>query len=225
MVKLVLFDIDGTLIRSGGAGVKAFGRAMESIFKIPNATAGVSFAGRTDTGLVRELFLRHRISHTDENVREFFECYVFWLDRLLNELDGRPCPGAFEMVEDFQRLPLPPRLGLLTGNIRLGAEIKMRYFGLWDHFVMGAFGDDHHDRNKLAAVAKLRGTRVLKRELRAEEILVIGDTPLDIECARAIGARCLAVATGGAKLPDLVAHQPAWAVENLRAVRAEEVCG
>ena len=225
MVKLVLFDIDGTLIRSGGAGVKAFGRAMATIFKIPNATAGVSFAGRTDTGLVRELFQRHSIPHTEENCREFFECYVFWLDRLLNELDGRPCPGAFEMVEDFQRLPLPPRLGLLTGNIRLGAEIKMRYFGLWDHFVTGAFGDDHEDRNQLARVAHVRGNRRLGATLRGEEILVIGDTPRDIECARAIGAQALAVATGGYTREQLREHQPAWAVETLEEISVRDVCG
>lgn len=225
MVKLVLFDIDGTLIRSGGAGVKAFGRAMETIFKIPNATAGVSFAGRTDTGLVRELFLRHRIPHTEENCREFFECYVFWLDRLLNELDGRPCPGAFEMVEDFQRLPLPPRLGLLTGNIRLGAEIKMRYFGLWDYFVTGAFGDDHEDRNQLAVVAQKRGNELLERELTGDQILVIGDTPADVKCAQAINARCLAVATGGSTVEELKQHQPTWAVPDLQRVRAWEICG
>ena len=94
-------------------------------------------------------------------------------------------------------------LGLLTGNIRLGAEIKLRHFNLWDAFQTGAFADDHEERDQIAAVARQRGSRILGTELRGDEVVVIGDTPLDIRCARAIGAKALAVATGGAKLAEL----------------------
>lgn len=91
-------------------------------------------------------------------------------------------------------------------------------------FVTGGFADDDEDRDKIAAAAKHRGSRVLGRELRGEEIVVVGDTPLDIRCGRAIGAKVLAVATGGARHPELAAHRPDWAVEDLRGLSAEEIC-
>jgi phosphoglycolate phosphatase-like HAD superfamily hydrolase len=112
---------------------------------------------------------------------------------------------------------------LLTGNIRLGAEIKLRHFDLWDVFQTGGFSDDHEERDQIAAVARERGSRMLGEELRGDQVLVIGDTPFDIRCARAIGAKALAVATGGAKLEDLKLRQPDWAVMDLRAIRAREV--
>ena len=105
-----------------------------------------------------------------------------------------------EWLAGVAALPTQPLLGLLTGNIRLGAQLKLRHYRLWESFVTGGFGDDHEDRNEIARIAKARGSRRLGRELLGREVLVIGDTPLDIACARAIGARCLAVATGGASL-------------------------
>ncbi len=116
-------------------------------------------------------------------------------------------------------------MGLLTGNIRLGAEIKLTFYELWEHFQTGAFGDDHEDRNRLAAIAQERGSRLLGGPLRGEEILVIGDTPHDIACGRAIGAKVLAVATGIFRLEQLRGHAPTWAVEHLQQVVVKEVCG
>jgi phosphoglycolate phosphatase-like HAD superfamily hydrolase len=115
-------------------------------------------------------------------------------------------------------------LGLLTGNIRLGAEIKLRHFDLWEVFETGGFADDHEERDQIAAIAHERGSRLLNEDLRGEQVLVIGDTPLDIRCARAIGAKVLAVATGGHPLAELLAHHPDWAVGDLRKVKAAEVC-
>jgi phosphoglycolate phosphatase-like HAD superfamily hydrolase len=106
----------------------------------------------------------------------------------------------------------------------LGAEIKLRHYKLWDVFKTGAFADDGEDRNQIAVVARERGNRVLGGNLRGEEIIVVGDTPHDIRCGRFIGARTLAVATGGAKLHELERHQPDWAVEDLTRVGAQEVC-
>jgi phosphoglycolate phosphatase-like HAD superfamily hydrolase len=174
---------------------------------------------------VREFFGRHAIEPSPRNFARFFERYVFWLDQILAQSTGRTCPGVPEFLRDLQALPDPPLLGLLTGNIRLGAEIKLRRFGLWDAFVTGAFADDHEDRNEIAAVARQRGSRLIGRALRGDEILVVGDTPRDIECGRAIGARVLAVATGGAGLEELQNHRPDWAVPDLRAVRAAALCG
>lgn len=127
-------------------------------------------------------------------------------------------------MNDLRELPHPPVLGLLTGNIRLGAEIKLRHFNLWHEFEIGGFADDHEDRNQIAHAAHQRGAKRLGKELQGEEILVIGDTPLDIRCARAIGAKALAVATGGATLAELRQHQPDWAVQDLTRVTAREIC-
>jgi len=224
MIRLVLFDIDGTLIQSGGAGEKAFGRVCETEFQVPNGTTNLRFAGRTDPGIVREFFLRHKIEPSQENFVRFFDAYVFWLDYMLGQLSGKVLPGARELIGRLRELPKPPALGLLTGNIRLGAEIKLTHFKLWDEFQTGGFGDDHEDRNKIAVVARDRGMALLKEKLRGEQVLVIGDTPLDIECARAIDAQILAVATGSYGLEQLTAHQPNWAAETLNEVRLEELC-
>jgi phosphoglycolate phosphatase-like HAD superfamily hydrolase len=121
-------------------------------------------------------------------------------------------------------LPQPTLLGLITGNIRLGAEIKLRRFGLWDAFQTGAFADDSEDRNQIAAIAHKRGSRVLGKELRGDQIVVVGDTTHDIRCAQAIGAKVLVMATGGADLDELKRHQPDWAVEDLTCVTAQEIC-
>jgi phosphoglycolate phosphatase len=223
MVRLVLFDVDGTLIRTGGAGVKAFARTFASEFKVPDGVERLKFAGRTDIGLVREFLSFHQIEPSRENLQRFFEHYVFWLDHLLKETAGEVCAGVWDLIHGLQALPQAPLLGLLTGNIRLGAEIKLRHFDLWDVFKTGAFGDEHEDRGQIAALALGRGSRILGTNLRGDEVLVIGDTPLDIRCARAIGAKALAVASGGADLAELERHQPDWAIADLRAITAREV--
>lgn len=224
MVKLVLFDIDGTLVHTGGAGIKAFAKVFATEFGIPNGTEKMKFAGRTDVGLVREFFRLHRIEPAAEHFQRFFEHYVFWLDHILAQSETQTCPGIWELIRDLRALPNPPILGLLTGNIRLGAEIKLRHFDLWKEFETGAFADDHEDRDQIAQVAHTRGSRVAGRKLRGAEVVVIGDTPLDVKCGRAIGAKVLAVATGGATLQELEQHAPEWAVTDLRQLSAKEIC-
>lgn len=224
MVKLVLFDIDGTLIHTNAAGVKAFAKAFAMQFGLDGAEA-LNFAGRTDTGLVREWFRKHNIEPTKEHFREFFDCYIYWLDHMLLDCKGDILPGVWRMIYELQKVPNPPLVGLLTGNIRLGAEIKLRYYNLWDFFKTGAFADDHEDRNQIAAIAMERGGQLLNQKLRGEEVLVIGDTPLDIACGKAIDAKILAVATGRSSVEELEAHKPHWAVPNLEHVQLFEILG
>jgi phosphoglycolate phosphatase-like HAD superfamily hydrolase len=223
MVRLVLFDIDGTLIRTGGAGVKAFAKVFETEFKAVDGFERMKFGGRTDTGLVREFFGYHNIPATPENFKRFFERYVFWLDHILKESQTSVCSGVWDFIRGLQGLPKPPVLGLLTGNIRLGAEIKLRHAGLWEVFVTGGFADDSEERDKIAAIAKDRGSKLLKEELQGNHVLVIGDTPLDIRCARAIGAKVLAVATGMVPMEELASHNPEWVVKDLTGMEPAEV--
>jgi phosphoglycolate phosphatase len=225
MIRLVLFDIDGTLIASGGAGEKSFARVCATEFGVPNGTAKLSFSGRTDPSIVREFFSHHDIEPSADNFRRFFDRYVFCLDDMLGRLDGRVLPGVHEMLRAMKALPQPPLLGLLTGNIRLGAQIKLGHFKLWQEFRLGAFGDDHEDRNQLAVIARERGRTLSGRKLRGDEVLVIGDTPRDIECARAIDARILAVATGAFSREQLQKDSPTWAVEKLDQISITELCG
>jgi phosphoglycolate phosphatase-like HAD superfamily hydrolase len=225
MVRLILFDIDGTLIHTGGAGVKAFAKVFATEFGATDGFERLKFAGRTDVSLVREFFSYHGIAATPQNFQRFFERYVFWLDHILRDSRTEMCPGVLEFIQQLKSLPRPPLLGLLTGNIRLGAEIKLRHFDLWSEFETGAFADDHEERDKIAAIARERGSVILNHPLADEEVLVIGDTPLDIRCGRAIGAKILAVATGGAKLEELEAHKPDLLVRDLRSVSAAEAAG
>ncbi len=223
MVRLVLFDVDGTLVHTGHAGTQAFARTFATEFNAPNGTEKIKFAGRTDVNLVREFFGLHGIPATPENFGRFFERYVFWLDQMVAQSHGRPCEGVLEFLDRLRTLPRPPLLGLLTGNIRLGAEIKLRRYQLWDVFETGAFADDNEDRNQIAVAALKRGRRVLGKDLQPDEIVVIGDTPFDIRCGKFIGAKVLAVATGGATLAELKRHQPDWAVKDLTQVNASEI--
>jgi phosphoglycolate phosphatase len=224
MVRVVLFDIDGTLLHTGGAGERAFGQVARSVFNLPQGTSGLKFAGRCDPAIVREMFERHGIPATARNFEKFFEAYVFWLDHLIPQIAGRVMPGVHRWITELRALPNPPLLGLLTGNIRLGAQIKLMHYGLWEHFGTGGFGDDSENRCEIAAVARDRASEMLKCKLKPDEVLVIGDTPHDIECGQSIGARVVAVGTGSYKDEDLRAHNPTWCVPSLESLAAKVAC-
>jgi phosphoglycolate phosphatase len=223
MIRLVLIDIDGTLVHTGGAGVKAFARAFAGEFGVPDGTQRLKFAGRTDVSLVREFFTLNQIEPSADNFDRFFKAYLSWLRKLIPDCDGGACRGVPEFFQALRSRPQPPLTGLLTGNIKKGARIKLERFGLWKEFPFGGFADDHEERDQIAAAALRRGRRRLGRELRGEEVLVIGDTPLDIRCGRAIGAKVLAVATGGVSLEELERHKPDWAAPDLTHIHAQRV--
>jgi phosphoglycolate phosphatase-like HAD superfamily hydrolase len=225
MARAVLFDIDGTLIRTGGAGVKAFARAGENVFGIRNGTVKMKFAGRTDTGLVREFLTLHKLNPTPENIRRFLDAYVFWLDHLLPDAKGDICPGVLELIRDLRARKNPPLIGLLTGNIRLGAEIKLRQYGLWELFEFGAFADHHEDRDLIAHAARKSVHDKLQEAVHDHHLIVIGDTPHDVRCGRAIGAKVLAVATGGSTFAEIKATKADWVVNDLREITAAQLCG
>ena len=223
MTRLVLFDIDGTLIHTQSAGVRAFFSALRSEFGIANPSENVSFAGRTDKSLVREFFNAHGIEPSDKNFKRFFENYVFWLDYMLRRSQGEIAPGADHFIHSLRVHKNAPKVGLLTGNIRLGAEIKLRHYYLWEYFEMGVFGDEDEDRNRLASIALQRGRELLGQDLKPEEIVVVGDTVLDVACAKSIGARCLAVCTGGSTQEELAAAKPDWLALNLSKIQAHTI--
>ena len=221
---MVLFDIDGTLVSTGGAGIKAFGEAFEAAFGVVNATAKIKFAGRTDYSLFRELCQRNGVGHTQENRESFFSHYLRLVDSHLDTNKGGPFPGVVRLLDDLAVLPAAPALGLLTGNIREGAKRKLGAYGLWDRFTLGGFSDDDEDRNLIAAAAAAKGSEYLERKLEGLEVVVIGDTSRDIACGKHIGARTVGVATGGATLEALQACEPDWAVADLTQLSAVELC-
>jgi phosphoglycolate phosphatase-like HAD superfamily hydrolase len=221
--KVILFDIDGTLIRTGGAGMRAFARTAQLLFDRPNGVDGLHFHGRTDTALIREFLHRNGFPTDEEHRRRFLDGYLFLLAKELERQKGDVCPGVRRLLEGLRSLPEPPLLGLLTGNIQVGATLKLAAHGLGEEFAVGGYGDDHEDRNRLAAVARDRAAAKLGKAVDPREIIVVGDTRADIECAQSIGARCLAVATGGASLADLLVHSPDLAVETLEGLTPERV--
>jgi len=192
---VLLFDIDGTLLNTGGAGQRAMERALATVFGIMAPTEGISAAGRTDRAITADLFAYHGIVETSEGWTTFQETYFTHLAEILPTLPGRTLPG----IETMLRL-LSSRegtlLGLLTGNFERGAWLKLGHFGLEQHFVCGGFGDIHHDRDDVARAALQAVMRHRQAAVEPENVWVIGDTPSDVRCARAIGARVVAVATG-----------------------------
>lgn len=224
MVRLVLFDIDGTLVHTGGAGTKAFSQTFSTIFGLHHGAERMKFAGRTDVSLVREFFKIHGVPESRENFQQFFDNYPQMLANVLAHSTGMECVGVRQFIAELLELPQPPMLGLLTGNIQLGAEIKLRHFGLWEMFQFGGFADDHEERNHIAVAALQRGRRVFDPHLQPQEVVVIGDTPFDVKCGKFIGAKTLAVATGGSKLEELQKCDADWAVADLTQLRASDVC-
>ncbi len=202
---LYLFDIDGTLVDTGGAGMAALIEATREVFG--HDGPALDLAGSTDLGIIANIHAHFEIEPTPARIAGYFEVYQARLDwNLANgNFPGRVHAGVIEMLEELTTRP-DATLGLLTGNTAGGAASKMRHFGLATYFPFGAYGCDHADRNRLGPIALKRAAAHTGRAFGAEETLVIGDTPKDIACAHAIGARCLAVATGQFSTTALTTH-------------------
>ena len=193
--KLLLWDIDGTILHTGKAGETALGRAMEKLYGINRGLQGLEIAGRTDKWIVEQLLGREGKGNGAEEIARFLDVYVELLAEELPLRNGGLHPGVLGILEAAH---LRPELvqALLTGNIEKGARLKLTRYGVNHFFDFGAFADDSSIRNELGPHAKRRAKEHHGEEFPPERIFVIGDTPHDVACARAIGAKAIAVATG-----------------------------
>jgi phosphoglycolate phosphatase len=215
--RLLLFDIDGTLIHSGGAGVQALKLTLAERFAIADDLHDIEIAGMTDSGIVVSILEKHRIPATNENIAAFLDSYVHFLSLELPRREGKLLPGVLELLKKLKSRPHLV-LALLTGNVSRGAQLKLDHYGVWHFFEFGAFADDHQDRNQLGPFAVARAREKHGGEFSATEIDVIGDTPRDITCGKAFGARTIAVATGTCSREQLAEHQPDFLIDDLSDV-------
>ncbi|MEI7773392.1 MAG: HAD family hydrolase [Verrucomicrobiota bacterium] len=204
---LVLFDIDGTILTSGGAGEYALRMGFEEEFSLHEDLSGIEISGRTDSGIARQVFAKHGLTVSEENLQRYFRGYLRHLQQQIPLRIGRVFPGVVRLLEALA-LRQHVSLGLLTGNLERGARIKLQHYGVDEHFKFGAFADDHYDRNALGDFALKRGNELHSVAFVPDRTYVIGDTPHDISCARAFGARVIAVATGSFTVEQLACYKP-----------------
>lgn len=211
---LYLFDIDGTLVDTGGAGMAALNEATREIFG--DVGPPLDLAGATDLGIVLGIHEHFSVEPTRERIDSYLALYQERLDWNLvhGGFPGRVLTGVTELLDELTNRS-DATLGLLTGNIAGGAASKVRHFGLASYFSFGAYGCDHADRNRLGPIALERAAAHAGRVFTQDETWVIGDTPKDIACAKAVGVRCLAVATGRFTADELKAHGADEVVETL----------
>jgi phosphoglycolate phosphatase len=215
--RLILFDIDGTLV-SGGPAKHAFEAAMVETYGTMGDVTAVSFAGKTDPQIARELltavgFEREGI---DAGLAELWERYVAHLEARLGNRPMRVLPGVLELLDALAEVE-GVGLGLLTGNIARGAELKLGSAGLWERFRIGGFGSDHEERDELPRVAIERARAHWKVSIEARDAVIVGDTPRDVGCGRAGGMRTLAVATGSFPARELAEAGADHVLEDLSA--------
>jgi phosphoglycolate phosphatase-like HAD superfamily hydrolase len=208
--RLILFDVDGTLISTQGLGGEAIGQAVTEVYGVPDPFRGFSLAGRTDPMIIKESMRRAGLPEERilAGVPRAMVLHAEILERIFRERGrGHLMPGIGPLLD---RLGADPRwgLGLLTGNCREGARHKLSYFKIWDRFDFGAYGDDDEDRNRLPDVARRRAREVYGIDLPPDACTVVGDTVRDIACARAGRMRAVAVATGGSSVETLAADAP-----------------
>jgi phosphoglycolate phosphatase-like HAD superfamily hydrolase len=215
----VLFDIDGTLLLTGGAGKSCFVETFREDFQIANPQGEVPFAGRSDRAIAYDLMQVHGIELSAENWQRFLTGYCRRVEEVLDRSTGGLLPGVVELLDELGRLE-HVAVGLLTGNVEHGAWAKLGHYGLADRFAFGGFGDHHTDRNHIATAA-LRAAELHAAKARngapgkLRRVMVIGDTISDVRCARSIGAYSVAVATGSTSLEELAESGPDLALADL----------
>jgi len=211
----IFFDIDGTLIETGGAGKQAFEAAFAELFQIGEIFSGVKFAGRSDRAIALDLMKLHGVEPSAEHWHQFMESYLKHLETTLPQCQGRVLPGVVELLDKLQTAD-HVLLGLLTGNLKGGAARKLTQYGLADRFKFGGFGDVWDDRNDIAKEAFEQARFQARGKLAGT--MVIGDTANDVACARSIEAFAVAVATGGTSREELQAAEPDLLIADLTEI-------
>lgn len=194
-MKLLLFDIDGTLMSSGGAGTMSMNLAFDEVFSIPHLFKGIRMAGKTDIQIMKEGLKKHNLDSGNGVIPSLCDSYIRHLQVEINNPKKHLYPGVTETLSAMSVME-DVCLGLLTGNLEAGARIKLGAFNLNRHFQLGAFGSDDEDRNMLLPVAMDKFRSIYNKAIAFSDCIVIGDTPRDVECAKIHGAYSIAVATG-----------------------------
>ncbi|HEV2148066.1 MAG TPA: haloacid dehalogenase-like hydrolase [Longimicrobiaceae bacterium] len=211
MRRLVLFDIDGTLLTADGAGRRAFHDALVAVFGTTGPIGDYSFAGRTDPQIARELLSAGGVEarEIELGMEGLWRAYLRNLEREVARIEVRALPGVHALLERVEAEGGDVVLGLLTGNVAEGARLKLERAGIgFRRFRVGAFGSDHADRPELPAVAVRRAEALTGHRYQGKEIVIVGDTPFDISCGEHLGVRTIAVATGGHPAAELAACGP-----------------
>lgn len=199
--------------------MRALSVALHRIYGIAGSLEDIDFAGRTDRWIMREVFRKFSIPITEDNFARYFEGYVAALPEQLANPNARVLPGVREVLQQIRGHSSIAQ-GLLTGNMERGARAKLAHHGLWDYFPFGAFADDSEHRNELGPHAVKRALAHHGVEFKGTNVWVIGDTPHDIACGKAIGAKTLGVGTGGYRLEQLRGYHPTALMEDLSDVGA-----
>ena len=204
MTTLVLFDIDGTLVLTGGAGLRAMALAFEELFAVPDAFRGMQMAGRTDAWILSDAAAKHGIPPDSPVLARFPDLYLRHLTAEIEKPHPRKTvmPGVRELLDALTRRD-DVYVALLTGNYEAAARVKLEHFDLWRYFPCGAFGDGAADRNGLVPKAILRVAAAGGPTFATSETVVIGDTPFDVACAKIVSARAVGVATGPHAVDEL----------------------
>jgi phosphoglycolate phosphatase-like HAD superfamily hydrolase len=213
---VLLFDVDGTLVTTGGAGRRAIERAFEALHGRRDATHSFPFDGMTDRGIVRQALVAIGQEVTDARIDQLLAHYLECLQEEIALAEAqryRVHPGMREAVA--AGLAAGMAVGLGTGNVERGARLKLQRVGLSEQFSFGGFGDDHELRPELIRAGAQRGAARLGVALAQARVVVIGDTPRDIDAAVAIGAECIGVGTGHWTVEQLKAHGATWAFADL----------
>ncbi len=218
--RLVLFDIDLTLVRTNGAGRAAMTEASRRLFGIENPTEGISFDGRTDYAIFMEAIQLNHLAGGDPAAvyRQATEAYLEMLPGFLVSRGGEVLPGVADLLDALLAEGVP--VGLATGNLRRGAMAKLGYFGLWERFSAGGFGDDTPNRSEVVTAAISNLATAAGVDPNPASSIVVGDTPLDVAAAHAAGAKAVAVATGSYDMAALRASGARHVVPDLSETAA-----